>query len=373
MDNMLAVQGLGAKKSEREGFRKDSAESFKRIRYSDLAHGVVGTFLQIASQFLEWGFSVYVVAWVIFGDFSPGDYVVVIGYFAAMREPAQGLARIWIDIRGDAARARRVFAMLDLPPETRTGGLALPPIEEGVSFRQAGFVYPDGRRALRDVTFDAGMGQIEAVVGPTGAGKTTLAYLIPRYNAASEGQVLIDGHDVNDVTIESLRGQISYVFQETQTTVESILENIRLGKRDATTEEVDWAARTAGIHDFIVSLPDGYDTMLGATSSKLSVGQKQLIGIARGLVKDSRILILDEPTSALDPQTEEHLVNALYEAAKDRTVIVIAHRLSTVAVADHVVFLDEGRVLEEGTHTELMAREGGNYRRFVDLQTSHAD
>ena len=159
-------------------------------------------------------------------------------------------------------------------------------------------------------------------------------------------------------------------WYETQTTVETILENIRLGKPHATTEEVERAARTAGIHDFIVSLPEGYDTMLGTSSSKLSVGQKQRIGIARGLVKDSRILILDEPTSALDPETEEHLVNALIEAARDRIVIVIAHRLSTIAVADHVVFLDEGRVVEEGTHAELMAREDGNYRRFVDLQTT---
>ena len=370
MDNMLAVQGLGARETERERFRLDSAESFKRIRYSDLAQGVVGTILQIASQLLEWGFAIFVVSWVIFGDLSAGDYVVVIGYFAAMREPAQSLAKIWIGIQADAARARRVFAMLDLPPETETGSLALPPIEQGVSLRQAGFVYPDGRRALRDVTFNARMGQIVAIVGPTGAGKTTLAYLIPRYHAASEGQVLVDGHDVNDVTIESLRGQISYVFQETQTTVDTILENIRLGKPHATAEEVQRAARTAGIHDFIVSLPEGYDTMLGTSSSKLSVGQKQRIGIARGLVCDSRILILDEPTSALDPETEGHLVNALLEAAEDRIVIVIAHRLSTIAVADHVVFLDEGRVVEEGTHAELMAREDGNFRRFVDLQTT---
>ena len=370
MDNMLAVQGLGARETERERFRLDSAESFKRIRYSDLAQGVVGTILQIASQFLEWGFTVFVVSWVIFGDLSAGDYVVVIGYFFAMRDPAQSLAKIWIGIQADAARARRVFAMLDLPPETETGSRVLPLIGQGVSLRQAGFVYPDGRRALQDVTFNARMGQIVAIVGPTGAGKTTLAYLLPRYHAASEGQVLIDGHDVNDLTIESLRGQISYVFQETQTTVETILENIRLGKPHATTEEVEQAARTAGIHDFIVSLPEGYDTMLGTSSSKLSVGQKQRIGIARGLLKDSRILILDEPTSALDPETEEHLVNALYEAAEDRIVIVIAHRLSTIAVADHVVFLDEGRVVEEGTHAELMAREDGNYRRFVDLQTA---
>ncbi len=373
MDNMLAVQGLGARKTEQERFRQDSAESFRRIRYSGLAQGVVATLLEVASKFLEWGFTIFVVSWVVFGDLSAGDYVVVIGYFAAMREPAQGLAKFWIDIQTDAARARRVFAMLDLPPETQTRGLELGPIEEDVSFRRVGFFYPDGRRALEEVTFDAHMGQIVAVVGPTGAGKTTLAYLIPRYHAASEGQVLIDGRDVNDVTTDSLRGQISYVFQETQTTVESILENIRLGKPDATTEEVERAARTAGIHDFIVSLPAGYETMLGTSSSKLSVGQKQRIGIARGLLKDSRILILDEPTSALDPETEEHLVNALLEAAKDRIVIVIAHRLSTVAIADRVVFLDAGRVLEHGTHAELMALEDGNYRRFVDLQTTPVD
>ena len=247
MDNMLAVQGLGARETERERFRLDSAESFKRIRYSDLAQGVVGTILQIASQFLEWGFTVFVVSWVIFGDLSAGDYVVVIGYFAAMRNPAQSLAKIWVGIQADAARARRVFAMLDLPPETETGSFALPPIQQGVSLRQAGFVYPDGRRALRDVTFNARMGQIVAIVGPTGAGKTTLAYLLPRYHAASEGRVLVDGHDVNDVMIESLRGQISYVFQETQTTAETIFENIRLGQPHATTEEVERAARTAGI------------------------------------------------------------------------------------------------------------------------------
>ena len=373
MDNMLAVQGLGATQTERERFRKDSAESFKRVRYSGFAQDAVGTWLQIASQFLEWGFAVFVVAWVISGDLSAGDYVVVIGYFAAMREPAGSLAKIWIEIQTDAARARRVFAMLDLPPETRTGDVALPPIERGVSFRAVGFAYPDGRRALEDVTFDAHMGQIVAIVGSTGAGKTTLAYLVPRYHPASEGRVLIDGRDVNDVTVDSLRGQISYVFQETQTTVESIFENIRLGKPQASAEEVERAARTAGIHDFIASLPDGYDTVLGTSGSKLSVGQKQRIGIARGLVKDARILILDEPTSALDPQTEEHLVKALFEAAKDRIVLVIAHRLSTVAIADRVVFLDRGRVLEQGTHAELMALEDGNYRRFVDLQTSPVD
>ena len=369
MDNMLAVQALGARETERERFRRDSAESFKRIRFSGLAYDVVRTLLDIASQILEWGFLLYVVARVIFGDFTPGDFVVVIGYFAMMREPARELVEFWMNIQEDAARARRVFAMLDLPPETETGRVALPAIEEGVSFRGVGFVYPDGRRALEDVTLDLRMGQIVAIVGPTGAGKTTLAYLIPRYHLASEGRVLIDGQDVNDVTIASLRRQTGYVFQETQTTGGSILENIRLGEPDATREAVEQAARIAGIHDFIVSLPDGYDTMLGTSGGELSVGQQQRLGICRGLLKDSRVLILDEPTSALDPRTEEHLVDALGEAAKDRIVIVIAHRLSTAAVADHVVFLDQGRVAEQGTHAELMALEGGRYRRFVEVQT----
>ncbi|MDP7619781.1 MAG: ABC transporter ATP-binding protein [Dehalococcoidia bacterium] len=373
MDNMLAVQSLGANETERERFRKDSAESFKRIRFSTLALGLVETLGEASMLLLELFFFVYLAGHVIAGDLSVGDFSVVLTYVVRMRETGHAFVRIWIEIQGKAAQARRVFAMMDQPPETETGDQDLPPIHEGVSFRQVGLVYPDGRRALQDVAFDAHMGQIVAIVGPTGAGKTTLAHLIPRYHVASEGQVLIDGHDVNDVTIESLRGQVSYVFQETQTVAESVFENIRLGKPDATPEEVERAARTAGIHDFIVSLPDGYDTMLGTTSSKLSVGQKQRIGIARGLLKDSRILILDEPTSALDPETEEHLVNSLYEAAKDRIVFIIAHRLSTVAIADQIVFLDEGHVLEQGTHAELMARGDGNYRRFVELQSTSFD
>ena len=249
------------------------------------------------------------------------------------------------------------------------GAKILPRIERGVVLRDAGFVYPDGRRALSGINLEADVGQIVAIAGPTGAGKTTLASLIPRYRIATEGDVLIDGVNANDATLDSLRGQVTYVFQETQLFSDSILDNIRFGKPDADQDEVERVARIAGAHDFIAALPDGYRTVLGTTNSKLSVGQKQRIAIARGLLRDSRILILDEPTSALDPETEEYLVRSLQEAARDRLVIIIAHRLSTIACADKIVFLEDGKLLESGSHEQLMALPHGHYRRFVELQT----
>ena len=170
--------------------------------------------------------------------------------------------------------------------------------------------------------------------------------------------------------MDSLRAQITYVFQETQLLADSIADNIRFGNPEASMADVENVARTAGIHEFIISLPDGYDTKLGTTSSKISVGQKQRIAIARGLLRDSRILILDEPTSALDPETEEYLVQALHEAAKNRLVIIIAHRLSTIAQADHIVFLEDGQVGEQGSPRQLMAKPDGSYRTFVELQTT---
>ena len=173
------------------------------------------------------------------------------------------------------------------------------------------------------------------------------------------------------MTLDSLRSQVTYVFQETQLLSVSIADNIRYGRMDANRADVERVARIAGVHEFIASLPEGYDTKLGgAAASRLSVGQKQRISIARGLLRDARILILDEPTSALDPETEEYLVQSLHEAAKDRLVIIIAHRLSTIAHADSIVFLEDGRVVEQGSHNELMALADGRYREFVALQTT---
>jgi ABC-type multidrug transport system fused ATPase/permease subunit len=370
MDNIQAVQSLGANEMEKERFALASANAFRRERYQVLAQTLIAKLGETAGQFLYWAFMLYILGKVITGDMTPGDYAVVLGYFYAMSVPASALANLWIRLQGPIASARRVFAMLDLEKEKEVGSEALPAVTQGVEFQDVGLVYPDGRRALTSVTFKAQVGEIVALAGPTGAGKTTLAYLIPRYHMASEGHVFVDGHDVNDVSTDSLRSQITYVFQETETLPESIADNIQFGKPEATMEEVEQVAKTVGIHDFINGLPEGYETQLGTTSSKLSVGQKQRIAIARGLIRETPILILDEPTSALDPETETYLISALQVVAKSRLVIIIAHRLSTIAQADRILFLEEGQIHEQGSHEELMAVEQGHYRHFVELQSS---
>jgi ABC-type multidrug transport system fused ATPase/permease subunit len=278
------------------------------------------------------------------------------------------LGELWIVAQRSVPGMRRVFFLMDLPGEKTGDGVEMPRISHGVLMEHAALIYPDGRQALRDINLEAKVGEIVALVGPSGAGKTSLAYLVPAFHQATAGLVSIDGINLKDVSVESLREQVSYVFQETHLFSDSILENIRYGNRDARREQVEHVARVAGAHDFIMELPDGYETNLGTVVSKLSVGQKQRIAIARGLLKDARVLILDEPTSALDPETEAYLVDALHEAAKDKLVIIIAHRLSTIAHADKIFLLEDGEIREEGSHEELMAKPGGHYRRYVTLQ-----
>ncbi len=370
MDNVLAVQSLGGNKKEKERFGDDSDESFKRFRGTVIMDIVIGQATGLAHTLIITLVFFFIISNVIDGKLTPGDFGALFFYYGWMRGPIISLSTLWIHLQSFSAGMRRVFALMDLPQEVDIGGKELPLVEKGVEFRGAGLVYPDGRRALSDINLTANVGQIIAFAGPTGAGKTSLAYLLPRYHMATEGEVLVDGHNVNDLTMQSLRNQITYVFQENQLFSDSIIDNIRFGKPDATQNEVERVARIAGAHNFISELPEGYDTKLGTTSSKLSVGQKQRISIARGLMRESKILILDEPTSALDPETEEYLVQSLHEAARDRLVLIIAHRLSTIRQASHIVFLEDGYIREQGSHEELMAIDDGHYREFVDLQTT---
>jgi len=369
MDNIQAIQSLGVNELEKERFGLASADAFRRERYEMVANRMIESLGETVGKVLYLGFMLYMLGEVISGGMTPGDYAVVLGYFLTMSEPAQSLGGLWVNMQGPTAKARRVFAMMDMTLEEDVGTGVLVALNDGIEFQQVGFSYPDGRQALRNVTFDVRPGEIVALVGPTGAGKTTLASLVPRYHTATEGRVLIDGHDINDLAIDNLRSLITYVFQETETLAISIADNIRFGKPEASQEDVERVARLVGIHDFIADLPDGYETLLGTTSSKLSVGQKQRISIARGLIRDTPILILDEPTSALDPETENYLMLALREVAAEKIVIVIAHRLSTIRQANKVVFLEHGEVVEAGAHDDLMSQESGRYRQFVELQS----
>ena len=281
MDNIQAVQSLGVNDLEKERFGLTSANAFRRERYEMLANGAIEGLGEFAGKVLYLGFMLYMLGVVISGEMTPGDYAVILGYFLTMSEPAKSLGGLWLNIQGPAAKARRVFAMLDMDSEDDVGTVAMETVSEGIEFQQVGFTYPDGRVALSNVSFEARQGEMVALAGPTGAGKTTLAYLVPRYHVATQGRILVDGRNINEFAIDSLRSQVTYVFQEAETLAISVADNIRFGNPEATQQEVERVARLVGIHDFIADLPEGYQTLLGTTSSKLSVGQKQRLSIAR--------------------------------------------------------------------------------------------
>ena len=370
MSNIGAVQGLGANRRERERFDRDSNESFRQFRKVILVRVLVGACTAFA------GVGLLLYAWymvsekVISGVLTPGDYGAVLGLYLTLSGVLGGFARIWYTVQDNVAGARRVFFFIDMETEADLGTEPLPPIQTGVEIEHVDFVYPDGRQALFDISFEARVGEVIAITGPTGAGKTSLAYLVPGFIRPSRGRVLIDRKDIADVDVDSLREQVAYVFQENLLFSSTVAENIGYGNQSASREDIERAARLAGAHDFIMKLPNGYDTPLGRGGNKLSVGQKQRACIARGLVRDAKILILDEPTSALDPETEAHLVDTLKRASQGRLVLVIAHRLSTIRGADRIVFMQEGRIVESGSHGELLARTDGAYRRFVELQSA---
>jgi subfamily B ATP-binding cassette protein MsbA len=268
--------------------------------------------------------------------------------------------------------SERVFELLDTAPEMQEapGAQILPAVQGLVQFEDVSFDYGDGNReqeVLRDVSLVARPGQVIALVGPSGAGKTTLANLIPRFYDPTQGRILIDGYDLRAVRIHSLREQVGVVPQETVLFSGSVRDNIAYGKLHATSGEIEAAARAANAHDFVMQLHMGYETAVGERGIKLSGGQRQRIAIARAILKDPRILILDEATSSLDSESEQAVQEALERLMRERTTFVIAHRLSTIVRADRIVVLENGRVAEQGTHAELIARQG-LYQRLYSLQ-----
>ncbi len=373
LSNILAVQSLGGEERQRGRYEADSWQSFSR--YRDVFRLGIYTVLIGGLPALAVGGYAYFVAidGVIAGELSRGDFGLLITYFFHIIASSQMLGALWYSVQTSAAGLHRVFFLMDIPGETDDPNHPdLGPIREGVEVEGVGFSYPDGTRVLRDVSFRAQIGQMIAFVGPAGAGKTTLAYLLPRFVAPGEGRVRIDGRDIASVGLDSLRDQIAFVFQETVLFDATVEENIRMGRPDASDAAVREAARAAGADEFIARLPQGYATPLGRAGGKLSVGQRQRLSLARALVRDARILILDEPTSALDPETEARFVATLRALSQDRIIVVIAHRLSTIRSADEILFIDEGRIRERGTHADLLRRPQGAYRNFVTLQTGTA-
>jgi len=289
-----------------------------------------------------------------------------------MYGPAKKLSRVNAHLQQSIAASQRIFEMLDTHTEVmeKPGAAALAPLRASIEFRGVTFNYDDGdgRRILDAVSFTVKAGQMVAIVGLSGAGKTTLVNLIPRFYDVTGGAILVDGVDIREVTLRSLRGQIGMVTQETVLFDDTVAANIAYGNPSAPQAEIEAAARAAHAHDFVVAMPDGYETRIGERGQRLSGGQRQRLAIARAILKNSPMLILDEATSSLDAESEQLVQDALATLMLNRTSLVIAHRLSTVRRADAIVVLEQGEVREVGRHDELLARPDSVYARLYALQ-----
>lgn len=363
------VQAFAREEEEKARFADDSRHTFRRklklFSYQTFFGWAVGALTALGSALV-----LYVgVRHVVEGTLTKGELTVFLAYLASLYTPLSQLSQITADIRTSAARIKRVFEILDqdqaMPEKPDARPLAVTRGEvryEGVSFG-----YTPGVPVLTDVSFTAPGGGMVAVVGKTGSGKTSLMGLLLRFFDPQEGRIRIDGQDLRDLRLKSLRQQIAVVLQDTTLFPMSVKDNIAYGRTNASDEDIRAAAAAAGAHEFIAALPQGYDTLLDERGSNLSGGQRQRLSIARALLKDAPILILDEPTSAVDAETEASIMDGLHRLMRHRTTFVIAHRLSMMKRADLILVVKEGRLLESGTFAELMARRG-EFARLHALQ-----
>jgi ATP-binding cassette, subfamily B, bacterial len=304
-------------------------------------------------------------------EITVGTILLFLSYLGALYTPIESVMYTSSTIQGAAGSAQRVWEILDMEPEVRDkpGAIALGRARGHITIENATFGYELNRPVIRGVSLDVSPGKTVALVGPTGAGKTTVAGLVPRFFDPWEGRVQLDGRDVRDVKLRSLRENVALVLQESFLFPVTIAENIAYGQPSAMLAQIEAAAKAAGAHEFIARLPRGYQTLVAERGVTLSGGERQRISIARALLKDAPILILDEPTSALDAETEAALLAALRQLAAGRTTLIIAHRLSTVRHADQIVVLNEGQIVETGTHDQLVASRG-QYARLYEMQTA---
>jgi subfamily B ATP-binding cassette protein MsbA len=364
------VKASGAEEWETERFRKLTRGQYKAWVRNERWR----KFFPPATEMIT-ATSILVLLW--YGSYlvlaerslTPTAFLLFLTMAGKLMSPVKFIAQFPSVVQPGLAAAERAFELMDAPVEVKDAPGALPVsgFRDEVRFEGAGFAYAPGVPVLSGIDLRIRPGDVVALVGPSGAGKSTLADLLPRFHDVTEGRITLDGADLRELRLAELRGLLGIVTQETILFHDTVRANIAYGVPDAPQDRIEAAARAANAHDFIASLPDGYDTVLGEKGARLSGGQRQRIAIARALFRNPPILILDEATSALDTESERLVQQAIDEVMAGRTVLVIAHRLSTVRRADQIVVLEGGRIVQRGTHDELLAR-GGTYRRLYEMQ-----
>ncbi|MGZ3597527.1 MAG: lipid A export permease/ATP-binding protein MsbA [Syntrophales bacterium] len=362
------VKAFGMEEYENKRFAEENEHLFKLALKSVSVNAVSSPFMEflggigIATIIFYGGYQ------VIKGVSTPGTFFSFLTALIMLYEPVKRLTNVNNTIQQGIAGAVRVFSIIDIVPDIKndTDAIELPKIFRGIDIRNVTFRYEE-TPVLKNISLSIKAGEVVAFVGMSGGGKTTLVNLIPRFYDVSKGQILIDGHDIRHVTIESLRGQIGIVTQQTILFNDTVRNNIAYGNIEKTDEDIVQAAKAANAHDFIINLPKGYDTVIGEQGAKLSGGERQRISIARALLKDAPILILDEATSSLDTEAEIEVQDALEYLMKGRTTLIIAHRLSTIRNAHRILVLANGEIVEEGTHESLLEKRG-EYFKFYNMQ-----
>lgn len=339
--------------------------TIRDAKYRSIQHPLMEFIGGIAFALIIW----YGGKDVIEGSATPGTFFAFLTALIAAYDPVKGISKINSTIQQGMAAATRVFTLLDIKPEITDveGAITLPKFQENIVFKQLYFHYKDEKNVLKDINLDVKAGEALAIVGPSGGGKTTLTNLIPRFLEVSKGEILIDGNNIQHCTLQSLRSQISIVTQQTILFNDTVKNNIAYGDLSASEEQIRKAADSAHALKFIENLPKGFDTIIGEGGSRLSGGERQRISIARAILKNAPILILDEATSALDTESEREVQKALENLMKNRTTLVIAHRLSTIKNASRIIVIKEGRIVEEGTHNELLQHHG-EYELLYNMQ-----
>ncbi len=362
-------------------------ESYEHLRFRDQSQKAVDARVSLTVRQTFFGLAVNMTtavgsAFVLgFGAYhalnhklTTGQLLVVLAYIASIYKPLETISTTVGSLQDQFANLRIAFGLLDTVPDIRDASDAVDigRAKGRISFEDVSFSYAEREGTLRHITFTAESNQVVALVGPTGAGKTTLVSLIPRFYDPVEGRVLLDGIDIRTISLSSLRQQVSMVLQEPLLFSGTIASNIRYGRLEATLDEVKTAAQSANAHDFIMALPDRYETEIGERGAQLSGGERQRISVARAFLKDAPILILDEPTSSIDSKTEAVILDALDRLMAGRTTFIVAHRLSTIRNAEKILVLDHGSLAEEGSHEELLQRDG-LYKQLHDMQTKRPE